>query len=800
MTGPAASVSGRDSIGDYLRYSRQVLNDIDDAIDDLTYRQEGGEIDWAVDFTEIEAFVLPDGHGRNSPIDAALDIAVLERFFFGGAPHIVPHRVVLLPPHRVELRNAEAFFHAESLARFQDIVMRAMDELRDLEADVRFKEMIARLESTGGGDGRNALERELLHYLSEHAGALFLAMTQSARTPQGRLRELLQHASLIDASAIVGRTVLVSELDERLVGKLTTAISERRIQRELERRGRGAPQDAGLEDEARIRLVRSSTRDAQAVGYLRKINSELQTRFAGRRRLQLLTRSEVVHSEAYRYSTAVPEVQLDLYLRRIGAFRQASWSTGGSLEQRIAELRQRRRALLLAVRALRPLAYPDADRGEVLEERQLEARIAQLRELWQGADNLTVAIAPWREAGKAPAAQILSILRSANRDRLNDLVRAAATQLSADITLNNALLGFFEGEGRFSQGSASFAEPPNGERSSGRPVLVWSRDTVSTIALLFYDPVLTRAGGQVHDGVGRLRQMVAVRLPRAREDGHDPEASGEPERNPSLVEKCLASSFLEAIEDRWDSAFLFADMAVNWPLHLDSTPRHEAFYMRALTRRRYRGPTKDVLEACLADLEEAGGSRRGLAGPHNDPRYLLQQGICHFNFWEHVEGGRYFDVEAPQAHQRNAQTNAHIRQATDLFERARTLAQGWITQNPAIANRLLLDIANAQCYAHVSAYGADGTAVRYYSELLRAIRDCQWTEETVPVSQLDTLVWTRFLLRARIDERNALLRSARILADRLPTSRRHEEDKAVVAAHLREIEVALGVTFEPRAA
>lgn len=797
MTGLAATEPGQDSIGDYLRYSRQVLNDIDDAIDDLTFRQQGGEIDWAVDFTEIEAFVLPDGHGRNSPIDAALDIAVLERFFFGGAPHLVPSGIVLLPPHRVELRNAEAFFHAESLDRFQAIVMQAMAELRGLEADARFKEMVARLESAGGGDGRNALERELLHYLNDHAGALFLAMTQNARTPQGRLRELLEHAALIDASAIVGRTVAVSELDDRLVGKLTTAISERRIQRETERRGRS---EAWLDDESRLRLVRSSTRDAQAVGFLRRINTELQTRYQGRRRLQLLTRSEVVHSEAYRYSTAVPEAQLDLHLRRIGAFRQASWSTGGDLQQRIAELRQRRRALLLAVRALRPLAYPDAGRGEVLEEPQLEARIAALRELWQGADNLTVAIAPWREAGKAPTAQILRILRSADRDRLNDLVRAAATQLSADITLNNALLGFFEGEGRFSQGSASFADPPKGGRGGGQPVLVWSRDTVSTIAVLFYDPVLRRDGGQARDGVGRLRQMVAARLPRAREDGHDPVTSAETERHPSLVEKCLASSFLEAIEDRWDSAFLFADMAVNWPFHLDSTPRHEAFYMRALTRRRYRGPTKDVLEACLADLDEASGQRRDDKGPNADPRYLLQQGICHFNFWEHVEGGRYFDVEAPQAHQRNAQTNAHIQQATELFERARTLAQAWIRRNAAIANRLLLDIANAQCYAHVSARGADGLAVRYYAELLRAVRDCQWTEETVPVSQLDTLVWTRFLLRARIDEREALLRSARILAERLPTSRRHQEDKAVVAAHLREIEAALGVSFAPRAA
>ena len=137
--------------------------------------------------------------------------------------------------------------------------------------------------------------------------------------------------------------------------------------------------------------------------------------------------------------------------------------------------------------------------------------------------------------------------------------------------------------------------------------------------------------------------------------------------------------------------------------------------------------------------------------------------------------------------------------ATALFERAKNLidAQG---QNSESSKRLLLDVANARCYSYVSAFGGDDAALRLYAELARAIRECGWDNETVPISQLDTVVWTMFLLRDRLEHRDALIDAATTLARRLPSFSRDEQDKAVVKVHLRQIGAALGLTLLPEEA
>lgn len=773
------------SVGEYLRHTRRLIDDLDSAIHDLSFQHEGGAIVWAADFTEIHAFVLPGemDQGR-STTEAALDIATLERFFFGSGQSSSP-QTVLLPPHRLELRSAETFFQHRALLKFQQLTRRAAEEIRALQLDGRFKELLEALAGNVRGAEARRLNAELLSHLNEHAGALFLTITQSLRTPQGRLRELLQRSRLIDLSspAALGHAVRQEELDDNLVRDLTTAIYTRRADRAAAQLKRPTPQ-AELD-----RLYRSSLSDALAIAYVALANDRLLSG-TERRRIQLLTRSEIVLSEVVRYADTVGNPRLSHFVRRATAFRHGIVPATSSIQQRIQDLRQRRRGLELARNTLRQIG---AESGGAGRDLHLDRQITRLNELWRDADNLAVATLPWTPP-EAPGndgvvPDLLEIFR--NKDRLNTLIREAAARLAADISINNALLGFFETGERGTGAVESFIEKPVAARTRRRSVLVWSKDTISTIALLFYDPIIVGSSSDKEDGSRALRRLLRARLRMDSEDSAADRRSGEADRQPRLVESCLASSYLEAINERWDSALTLADMAVNWPTHLDPTPRHEALYMRAVARRRSEGPRLESMERCIEDLQGAAADLEKHTGIKEDPRYLLQRGICHFGIWEHIDGGKLVDANSPTLTLGWPGLDENYTTATELFERARYLTEsGGPPKDSAL--RLQMDIANARCYAHVSAHGGDERAIRLYVDLLQAMRACGWTEETVPISQLDTLAWTMFLLREQLGNTDALRATAATLARRLPDFDRDAKDKAVINAHLTAIGEALG--------
>jgi hypothetical protein len=771
------SSSGHDrrSIGEYLRYTDRLLEDIDGAIRDLQYRIEGNRLLWASDFTEINAFVLPGDDGpAASATDAALDIATLERFFFGSRED-EPPPVVLLPPHRVELRNAEGFFQQSALEKFRQLITDAASEVETLQLDSRFRELLAELSGPISKSRERHLNDELLKHLHEHAGALFLAITQNMRTPQGRLRQLLQRARLMDISSIrqIGRVVGAGELDNAVVRELTAAIYSRRVDRAASRRSQPVQQDE-LDH-----FYRSSMRDALAVAYVVFVNQRLE-----RERLVLLSRSEIVISEVRRYARTSGNPTLQLFVRRMAAFRLGIVPANGTAESRLKDLKQRQRGLQLASTALQPDWREALRPGEPRSDERIEGHIATLNQLWHEAANLAVASLPWAPAEDSPphdaVAHLREILR--NKDRLNELVRKSAARLAADITLNNAMLGFFDAGDRDRPVIESFVDTPTPDHARRR-VLVWSKDTRTTIALYFYDNAVVGHGDDKSDAARVLRRMLRARIHPGYEDRGRGD-SGE-RHQPGLVESTLASGFLEALDDRWGNALTFADMAVNWPTHLDSTPRHEALYLRALARRRAEGPTAEALTASIADLHAAGRDFHKHGGPKEDARYLLHLGICHFGLWEHVEGGRLNDVNAPTLGQSRRVTSDSFTTAIGLFERAKAMLET-LPATPSTA-RLQLDVANARCYSHVVAYGGEGDAIRLYSDLLRAMRDCGWDYDTVPVSQLDTLVWTMYQLRGALGADATLVKTASTLARRLELFDRDEKDKAVVRGHLQQI-------------
>jgi hypothetical protein len=799
------------SLVDAYRLAMQrVQDDLEAAIYDIQFRRQDGQIVYAADFTEINAFVFPTDQPPSVSVmfeedkvaQVALNIAILNLVFFGTDDGLVPP-VVLLPPHRVELRNAEHFFYHAALSDFHALVKRAASELRRAHQDPALRELLDSLDTANLKQEKLAAQSRLVAYLNQNASSLLLAATpESAMSPASRLRSLLERSRLIDLSSneILGRRLQIDELDNRLVFEIQTSIVRRRL------RALSDDEKSRMTDKERDELEGRCRRDALAVGYVLRVNDLLATEKKVRPiRIVLLTRSETIIAAVKEYGRARGNIRLPHYVRRPTSTIVGLVHRGENVTEHLEDIKTRQSTLQLALQGLAfgprrggtsvHEAYPE-------ESQELKDRLEKLRRLWRESTNLTVAGSDWRLAsasGRSDLSKIVAVLR--DQREFAGLIAEAATKVAADINLNNALLALPRTRAQDHDVAQAQIEIPPGRLHGRKPSFVWVKEASTTLGLYFYHSLLKRGRQSGAQGTRALEQLLGVHFKRGRSLRSSRTTDDDPgeiaaQHESALVESCLASSFLEASNENWELAETFAELAVSWNEKLDPTPRHEAYYMRAVCRRRLRDPTEELLVAGMNDLNSAGRLLKEHTGRDNDVRYLLERGKHFFSWWEHLEHkGKYegspndlpdgSDTLVPASKSENFKTALRLFQQSKSILESERAAIGRVIPRAA---RQLLDVTNALCYAHIMGIGADQRAFHLLVELMRAIGDCNWNNETVPTPILDTVCWTMFCVRNQLPDPDWLPAAAKELDRRLPGYTRAPKDRAVIEGHLSRIE------------
>jgi soluble cytochrome b562 len=797
------------TIREYRHATEVLLRDIDDAVQDIQYLAQGGNIIHAVDFSEIRAYVVPaddiyedprgtffiPGLARRQQI--ALELAILELIFFGSDRTGEAPKVVLLPPYRMELRNAEIHFQQRAFQRFRQVINDASKELNRLEVDQELWKIFHALENRNDVDQSAVVDSEnrLIQIFNENAVNLkLLTMDDRWWSPEFRLRDLLERAKLVDLSSelIVGRQISPSELDQRLVDLIFAKIRRRRLNRI------NAVQDIGVLERRRLEgnVDATSRVDALAVAYVVHANDVMasQSGAGATRRLVLVSRSEHLLASVSEYAEELRNHRITQFFRRPRAFSAAMLQPGLDSVERLANLRQRRTALQLVVRGMPESTDEGVGGGGETEVN----RVIELEGLWRSAVNLMVASSDWEletSGSSSETSRVLALLR--NRVELNSLISEAATRLAADINVTNALLGGFDVSREALQ--AQFEQTT--ARNNDRMVFVWSSLTPLTLGLYFYNSAVRQARTQGRSGERALRQLLrGIPSSTGTMGNWDPDSDEDPglTNRAALVETCLAASFLEALEDRWNVAETYAELAVNWSRELDPTPRHEALYMRAVCRRRSTDPDMDRLRKGFDDLNGALEERKKAERRTDleDARYIFEEGVHHFSWWEHIDGKHSSDQTegAFQVAGSRIDLPPRLERAIGLFDKAKDvldreiesfLRHGRPEGLPQSLTRQQLDIANARCYTRIQAGVRDGTAIRSLTDLRRAIEACRWDEETVPLSILDTLCWALFQLRDFTSDYASLERAIPILARRLQSDSRPRADRTIMERQLK---------------
>jgi hypothetical protein len=780
----------RREIGRYQAAMKRLYDDLDMAIHDAQFRVQGGNIIRAVDFTEINAFVLPQDDRSRFPIPTeqgdiehvALDIATLNSLFFGRQGGQAPP-VLLLPPYKLELMNAEGYFQQETLNKFRALAKQAEEELEKVRGNQELEEILTEIENPKSTDAAKSGEDRLLGFLNKNASNLLLLVTEDAGIfPTARLILLLKHSRLVDLESeeVVGRSVRMEELNIRLVQAIQERLTARR--RESSERFRKRAMKA---DEVE-RLEKRSRRDARAIAYVLRTNDLLSSKKDRLTRVALLTRSEAFVESVRQYSMDNDLPRLAHFIRRSTATMAGLLQPGDGIQAQLERLKQSHRSIDLVLRRL------ESRPPHISKLSKMQSDIAQLRGLWTEAVNLAVASSQWNvdpSARRANLARVKSILR--DHQQLSEAISVAAIELAADIALGNALLVRSIERPISTQVDIQKEEVPRTSKTRRNPAFVWVKRASTTLGLYFYHSVFTRGRRSGSDGVKLLERLLKTGPHRA--ISHEAEHYGIPaEHEPSLIETCLASCLLEATAEHWRSALTYAELAVNWDEKLDRTPKHEAYYMRAVCRLRARNLNESAIKQGIEDLDTALKVARDARGVEKDQRYILERGKHYFALWEYVDNANIADMDSgPGAAGLGALRNTNYLEAVRLFEKAK----GLLEEERITANKLtdrmarqMVDIANARCYAHILSVGPDDTALHLLVELQRAIADCGWNTARMPIAILDTICWTMHRLGTKVPDKSWFRDAAHQLAKRFSEYTRSEDIRAVTERHLAVIE------------
>lgn len=801
----------RHEISRYIDACKRLLGDFSDAMLTIGFRERGGTTIRAIDFTEIHSYVLPTEDIEDVsavPVltdvqQVALNLAMLSRIFFSfDAENFSPPPVVLLPPYRQELLGSKALISRRTFEKFVNLAAQAQRKLRIIEADDTLAHILSELPTEGAPS--DEARKALIRYLNENAAELLILSTERREwSPEARLKELLNRAHLtdLDDRQTFGRALGIRKLDDDLVKSIQDEIVSLRQRGMIRRQRLSQRTGRPAQNWRREYNLRASARlDAIAAAMIIHANDRISS---DNRRIVLVTRSETLIAAIDQISTRRRMGYWKEFFRRPRAYAASMLLPSETPSERRELLEQHHSALSAIVHA-----RSQRDMTAELEDAdELAKRVQDLKNLWRSASNLLVASSEWEldhisDIPDSNFRTLLEVLRS-RKGEIDRIVEQAEKEVEFDLIMNNARLGQVLSTGSGEGVPLRLVGDVRGESRETGPTLVWSKSTQLTIALAFYSDIVRSAWRNRKTGDRALREFLRSTEPEAPEEtSHGFELEPEEYQKPFAVESCLAFGFLAATRSDWAQALLYADMAVKWQIDIDPTPRHEAYYFRAMSRLRSGPPNLKTIAMGLEDLEAALHERR--RATHNaslqDPRYIFERGVHLFKRWDfNRRAGR--DLFSPPS------DDGSIRMAREAFRTAKSLIEKELTgireksgiaqdQASEIFVRQLADIANAQCYVAIEAGSRQDDPIRTFGNFVHSMRQCGWDATTMPVSFLDTLVWAKHKLRPELtpsDRDDYILNSeVEVLASRLENEGALAGSTAAIRDHVTKIVEDMG--------
>ncbi|HEX2061834.1 MAG TPA: hypothetical protein VHK90_13930, partial [Thermoanaerobaculia bacterium] len=204
----------------YLRHCRALLHDIDLALRDREDREQGWRFHYAVDFSEIHAFVLPEeSHEAASQDDVLQEFFILSRLF--------GERGILLPePYAVELSG---FFENLATKELSNAATRYIEVLKDVQnvlALPKTERILHRARDVDASALTTAEVEEIFGFFAEFAPNLVAFARGFDLTPFDRLRNLLRNRQFAALEEVVPE--LFERVDEARQRAWFIALTERR--------------------------------------------------------------------------------------------------------------------------------------------------------------------------------------------------------------------------------------------------------------------------------------------------------------------------------------------------------------------------------------------------------------------------------------------------------------------------------------------------------------------------------------------------------------------------------------------
>ena len=635
----------RSEVEQYVKYAERLSGDLEVCLSDLRFRENGGKLHLAVDFSEIHSFLLPDKlpddwlwPGLTEEMKGVVEHSALSEVLTG------PPKPVLLPPYFLEFQNFLANQRATAQMRLIEDGGRAFDELDALMETTDAQAMMAlavRIDRELYRPSETEL-RTAVTFFEARASHLVSIVRGEVLYPLERAKALLDTSPFGSLDSITPVRLTGQEKD--------VSTRFKRLQKM-----RGGERDG------------ATFMDALALEYVRRANHELLRRKEPARVL-LVSRSPVLGrlvAEEMR-DGLWPNIEHGV-LRHPRAFAPLAWNATRARETAVPQLEAthasinlcRRSAGLRLTGSWTALEERRADRGLAEQINGLKMHILNLAQMGGSINESRIVIrkdAPTEHE----VLRLLAMLR--NRD---DVLNAVADRMAAiNIQVDRAheLVGVLLHIEQAIGGEIAVQRPSQGVRAiiprMGRLPYALRFKTARLLGLL--DEL--RHKGQKGDITQDDVRALAVRATEETADHY---------------ETLLFMAYVLGLLGQYELADRYCRRALQSADRHGRADQQEALFFQALCTR--------VLATEPAAYQRALSVLDALCRLTRDARYLAEQGNIRLRWC-----------------QRAAKDPAWRPSAPSVFE-----AVAWLEQAAAETGddrRLLASVQNSLCYAWATAY------------------------------------------------------------------------------------------------
>ena len=760
---------------EYLDDCRRLAADLDVIIEDLDHRLSGGEVRYAIDFSEIHAYCEPDDslrdmtifHDSDESAARAIQDAVLDALLDGRT------KPILLAPHALELQGYIRRLQERSLDHLAQGALRAVKEattLLDSPEGGAMKALVVRLRAAPE-ELTETERRALIAYVEKHAPSLLLFVGPPPRSPLQNIQDLI-HRRAFDELAAVRRDG-VSLTPDTLEPDAQT---RERWEKALNAGRKGdRPGASRLDGHAMMLLEAAGRRLADTPT-----------------RLCLVTRSRHMHQilAEERHDGIWQGPYLLRHPRSLITALSGRKEEMPERRKRLQELRASLEAFIASAAegpGERQTADPRlAPLGKLvrLQHANDALSLMAIKERWHSLVSLLSADL-WAEGHRAPAAVgrdrdvIVELLRAVHDPgALRNNIRDRIQQLAREIGFTYQYLA---------AAAQSVVQPPNASILAEEVSASSQAGTITLNASAYYMPYtlmfqsdeLTVWSRRV-EGTERIDLQELLQLF---------EASFERDGG-STYEPLLALAYFFAAWDRWPVARDFAELAL--AVHADDDPPAvEAHFFYALCLRLVDERSPQTKVEAMRSIDTA---LELLSGGASDPR-LLAEKAAQLLYWS--EG-----IPAPRERLAEARVISERALALTGDRSDEDLARTGDRLDRAVL-RLRARIYNNLCYYAITS-GDEALwaqAEEYLARLVSTLKFVAESRAEWPVNLAETVLWAEWELGSRVadlTERRRLGDDALAKYQDLRKRAFTEGARKTIDGHTQAIEQALSRLREER--